>query len=502
MGPTTAQPHETSPLLTPDAQNGDVRAKQDAMADASPRKHYVFGVIIALLVIVDFAGCMLEAPQTDIFEKIICDKYYASSSSAAAGRDCTVHAVQGELALVNELLRTLNQMPGILLAIPYGILADRIGRRPVLLLSSFGCCVQDVLAKVVCWWPAVFPLRLVWLSPMGRVIGGGDAVASSMIYLMLADVFPQDEMAGCFFKASATILIGDVVGTPLSAALMTRSSWIPYTLSLALSLVGVLVPLYLLPETLHKTTTAPSERQDRAKSRSLGVRVRLWAGELRQAKRHVFADSNVLLLLFAFFAATLGRQSTGFQLQYVRQRFNWTYARASFLIALRGSVNLALLLVILPLVNRALTARRWTARSRDLAITRASAFSLVVGAATIALAPHPLVVALGVSVLALGAGYASTARSLVTTMVEPGSTGALYTALAVTSGAGGLVAGPLLALTFRWGMSLGRAASGVPFLFVAALFSLSFVATQFVRLKDDDGSPEGESLLVPEEATT
>ena len=109
---------------------------------------------------------------------------------------------------------------------------------------------------------------------------------------------------------------------------------------------------------------------------------------------------------------------------------------------------------------------------------------------------------MGVSVLALGAGYASTARSLVTTMVPANSTGTLYTALAVTSGASGLLAGPLLAFTFRWGMSLGRAASGVPFLFVAGLFALSCVAMQFVRLKDEETLPEAELLLVPEEVGT
>lgn len=171
------------------------------------------------------------------------------------------------------------------------------------------------------------------------------------------------------------------------------------------------------------------------------------------------------------------------------------YMQASFLIALRGGVNLILLLALLPLLNRVLAAKRWTPRPRDLFITRISALSLALGAITIALAPHPFFAALGVSVMALGAGYASTARSLVTTMVEQNSTGALYTALAVTSGASGLVAGPLLALTFRWGVSLGPAASGVPFLFVATLFAMSWVAMQFVCLEiehdqvADSGSP-------------
>lgn len=126
--------------------------------------------------------------------------------------------------------------------------------------------------------------------------------------------------------------------------------------------------------------------------------------------------------------------------------------------------------------------------------------SLAAGAVILALAPFPFIAAIGVSVLALGAGYGSTARSLVTTMVSTDSTGALYTALAVTSGASGLVAGPLLAFTFRWGMSLGRVASGVPFLFVACLFALSFAAMQFVQLKaEEEAASVRDSAFVPGE---
>lgn len=343
MHTTIRQQDETSPLLSDAGQHDEVSpllarnaGQQNAPKPKAEPKHsihhkkpYVFSVIILLLLAVDFAGCLLEAPQTDIFEKIICDKYYASALSSTE-RDCTVRDVQSELALVNELLRTINQLPSILLAIPYGILADRIGRRPVLILSMIGCCFQDILAKIVCWWPSVFPLRLVWLSSVGRFIGGGDAVASSMIYLMMADVFPQEKRADCFFKASATILLGEIIGIPLSAALMNYGSWIPYVLSLALSVVGLLIPIFLLPETLQRTSATGTEQQeDAGKNRLIFPRFRRWIHQLDQVRNQVFANNNVVLMLVAFFAATLGRQSTGFQLQYVRQRFKWTYAKVS-----------------------------------------------------------------------------------------------------------------------------------------------------------------------------
>lgn len=39
---------------------------------------------------------------------------------------------------------------GIVLAIPYGALADHIGRKPVLLLGMLGCILSEVWIRLVC----------------------------------------------------------------------------------------------------------------------------------------------------------------------------------------------------------------------------------------------------------------------------------------------------------------------------------------------------------------
>lgn len=43
----------------------------------------------------------------------------------------------------------------------------------------------------------------------------------------------------------------------------------------------------------------------------------------------------------------------------------------------------------------------------------------------------------------------------MTTFCHQDEAGLLYSALAIIQSIGGLVAGPLLAITFRWGLSLG-----------------------------------------------
>ena len=43
------------------------------------------------------------------------------------------------------------------------------------------------------WWPHIFPLRLVWISGLFRIIGGGDLVVTSLVCVMIADVFSKED---------------------------------------------------------------------------------------------------------------------------------------------------------------------------------------------------------------------------------------------------------------------------------------------------------------------
>jgi hypothetical protein len=65
-------------------------------------------ILIALL---DFSGYLILAPQTNIFENIICDKYYMGREEE---RDCKALAVQSELAFIRGWKDAFAQLPGLL----------------------------------------------------------------------------------------------------------------------------------------------------------------------------------------------------------------------------------------------------------------------------------------------------------------------------------------------------------------------------------------------------
>lgn len=161
----------------------------------------VLALVCALLLLVDVSGFLGLAPQTQIFEDIICQNYYAgidkeSNQSYVAISDderCKIEPVQSELAIILGYKETLDQLPGIFFGVAYGLLADSIGRRPVLLCGMLGLALSGLWIKIVCWFPQTISIKMVYLSSSILIFGGGAQVASSMLYVMLADSYPEEE---------------------------------------------------------------------------------------------------------------------------------------------------------------------------------------------------------------------------------------------------------------------------------------------------------------------
>lgn len=131
-----------------------------------------------------------------------------------------------------------------------GVLSDRIGRRPVLLISFLGLAFDFLFL--------VFAPSLMWLF-VARIVNGMTAASFSTANAYVADVTPPEQRARYFGFMGASFgfgfLIGPVLGGLLAGPFMESlvgdfAIRLPFAVAGALALLNFLYGLFVLPESL------------------------------------------------------------------------------------------------------------------------------------------------------------------------------------------------------------------------------------------------------------
>jgi MFS family permease len=81
---------------------------------------------------------------------------------------------------------------GLILAIPYGILANKRGKKLTVTLSMFGYALGESWVLTVLLFPNVFPVHAVWFSPLFRILGGGVPVMIASYLAIIAEGSPAN----------------------------------------------------------------------------------------------------------------------------------------------------------------------------------------------------------------------------------------------------------------------------------------------------------------------
>ena len=183
-----------------------------------------------------------------------------------------------------------------------GALSDKIGRRPVVLMSNFGLGADYVVM-------ALSP-TLPWLF-IGRIISGltSSSIPTAMAYM--ADVTPQEKRAAAFGMLNAAFGIGFVLGPALGGTLGNVNPRLPFWIAAGLSLLNGMYGLFVLPESLkpeNRTQRINWKRANPIGSLSLFTRVK---GLLPLA----------VLLTLGYIAQTSLMQV---YILYIYTRYGWT----------------------------------------------------------------------------------------------------------------------------------------------------------------------------------
>jgi MFS transporter, DHA1 family, tetracycline resistance protein len=132
----------------------------------------------------------------------------------------------------------------------HGMLSDRYGRKPVILISNFGLSFDYILMALA---------PTLWWLFAGRIISGVCAASISAAYAYIADVTPADKRAARFGMLGVAFGAGFVFGPALGGLAGNVDPHLPFWIAAALSLCNGLYGLLVLPESLPRERRTPFE---------------------------------------------------------------------------------------------------------------------------------------------------------------------------------------------------------------------------------------------------
>ena len=175
------------------------------------------------------------------------------------------------------LLITVFTVPGIVMAPSLGMLADRFGRRRIIIPSL----LLFALAGCACAFIPKFEVLLV----LRIVQGSGASALTSMSVTLIGDLYSGERQSAAIGYNASVLSVGTAVYPALGGVLAGISWQLPFLLSALALPVGAAVAL-LIPPTGRGHDHSQSHNQDRKSSAG---------GQLRQVLRHA-AGSGILVL--------------------------------------------------------------------------------------------------------------------------------------------------------------------------------------------------------------
>ncbi len=320
-----------------------------------------------------------------------------------------------------------------------GALSDRFGRRRVILVSNFGLGFDYLLM-------ALAP-TLSWLF-VGRVISGITAASFTTASAYVADVTPPEKRAAGFGMLGAAFGLGFILGPAVGGLLGGMNPRLPFWVAGALALANAMYGLFVLPESLPKSSRRPFTW---ARANPIGALSLLRSHPVVLGLSGVnmvgYLAHNVIPSMFVL---------------YVGYRFGWSERMVGLTLAISGLCSMLMQGVLIrPIVAR-------------LGERRAQLLGLVAGTVSFAiygLAPTGAIALMGVPLFALMGIYGPASQSLITRHISASEQGQLQGANSSLMAITGLFGPSLFTLTFAYfiGPRAPLYLPGAPFLLAALI---------------------------------
>ncbi|KAI9756993.1 MAG: hypothetical protein M1815_002328 [Lichina confinis] len=463
----------------------------------SAQQRHVILMCVLFLFVVEFSMYIMEPPLQAIMEDFVCHGLYpdqvAMAPRAEPDSRCKNPNVQTTLAMARSWLMWVGMFVPLLVQIPYGMVADKYGRRPVLFSGLLGLVLSTTWNVIVLRHPDAFSIWHLLPGSIALLVGGGAPSITAMVWTILTDSTSASNRTSLFYQMHAMMLLLSAAFRPVAAWLLSIDPWLPMWIGLV-ALVASMFSTLLIPETLRLRKLADLEHPVLAKGRRglLQTALSAAAQELSRIWHFIRGPRSIMLLVMA--DGLMNPIYMAFEmnmLQYVTNRFKWDWSAATYLTTVNKVTSVIVLLVVLPLVSRTLAKRyAMEVSPRDLYLSRGSILLVTAGSLLTAVAAAPWLLVVSLVVFSFGSGFPPQLRALLAGLVEQDSLATLNTTLATAETLMGLAGVPATGWLLSKGIELGGAWMGLLFVMTSACAALAAVAMFVWKL------PTGSSAKV------
>ncbi|MGE4064157.1 MAG: TCR/Tet family MFS transporter [Rhodospirillaceae bacterium] len=341
-----------------------------------------------------------------------------------------------------------------------GMLSDRFGRRPVLLISCTGLGLDFLLMALApnFWW--------LWV---GRMISGLTMASFSTSSAYIADVTAPEKRAAAYGMLGAAFGLGFILGPAFGGLLGSIDLRLPFFIAAGATLANALYGIFVLPESL-----APENR-----TKTFDWRRANPVGALILLRSHV----QLTGLAAVHFCMTLMHNVfPSIFVLYAGYRYGWGEIEVGLVLAGVGAANIIVMGgMVKPVV------KRFGERTALLGGLLCGA----VGVTFYAFADTGRMFWFAVPFAALMSLHAPALQGLMTRLVSHAQQGLLQGAMSSITGITGMIGPIVFSQVFAYFIAPERAAPlpGAPFLLAGAMLWCALgLAAWVTRSSEDDAA--------------
>jgi len=481
-------------------------------------------------------------PKLNLILSLVCREYLIESNnhvvlqSSSAGMftlkpslmdldNAKCRKIDEVQALAAEFSTALTITAGVLSAImapKLGALSDRFGRLRLLVITSFGGFLGEIITILAGTYPDTIHYRWLLVGAVFDGLCGSFTAGMALTHAYAADCTapPKRAMAFGYFHAC---LFGGIAVGPLIAALLVRETGSIVTsfyFALAIHTLFIFYIILVVPESLSKKRQLlarekyAAEIGDRFNNGQGG-----WKATLKRA--NILAPLSILyptgpgsssairtnlILLSAvdtiIFGVAMGSMTV--VVYYMGHQFSWDTPQISVFTSIVNSCRVTALVVFLPLLNYFFRTRRANKQRRDsgfatpepnsgsdwldLSIIRCAIFLEIIGYAGYALTRAPGLFVLSGIVASSGGIGSPTLQSALTKHVPHDKIGQLLGATGLLHALARIFCPLIFNMIYAW--TVVRGLPQVVFVVLSCCFLVGFLCSWFIRPNSESSSPK------------